>query len=72
MDRNTTSNFRYTEMTSLGKVWQIKPLGSISYSTVTRGSDNFLTCPEPGLFNHAILFYLNKEKLINLTTKLCK
>ena len=33
-DRNNTSDFHHTELTLHGKVWQKKPLGLISYSTV--------------------------------------
>ena len=32
--RDNTSDFHYTELTPLGKVWQNKPLELISYSTV--------------------------------------
>ena len=33
-DRNNSSNFQFTEVTPLEKVWQNKPLRLISYSTV--------------------------------------
>ena len=33
-DKNNTSDFHYTELTPLGKVWQNKTLRLISYSTV--------------------------------------
>ena len=37
-DKNNTSDFHYTELTRLGKVRQNKPLGIISYSTVSNNS----------------------------------
>ena len=40
-DRNNTSDFHYTELTPHGKVWQIKQLRLISYSTICTYGQEF-------------------------------